>query len=323
MFHRRFFHVRCAPLDDAGSTGGAAGAGDGAGGAGAGSDNGASAGGSGDAGAGSALAMGAAAGAGAGDGGGAGAAAAGASSAAGEAAPEIPEKFVVKGADGQIDHAATALKVAQAYGHLERRQGTGDVRPAKAEDYKITVPESLADRIHADELKTDAGFQGFLAKMHEAGASQSVVDAAVAEMLTRGVAMREAGPALSQAECIATLRQVDGWKTEAELQRNMTSAYRAAERVFGADLKGMMETYGNDPKFVQAMARLWPEMAEDTGGSPEARQHISESIETLQRDEAYLNDRHPRHKDVLAKVQAMQEQLTRGRTVERGMTIKI
>lgn len=241
-------------------------------------------------------------------------------------APEaqaVPDKFVVKGADGQIDHAATALKVAQAYSHLERRQGTGDVRPAKVEDYKITVPESLADRIHADELKTDAGFQGFLSKMHEAGASQAIVDAAVSELLTRGVAMREAGPALSQAECVAALREVDGWKTEAEMQRNMTAAYRAAERVFGPELDGMLQTYGNDPKFVQAMAKLWPEMSEDTGGSPEARQHISDSIETLQRDEAYLNDRHPRHKEVVAKVTAMQEQLTRGRTVERGMTIKI
>lgn len=317
----RRFHVLYAPLDDAGASGGS-GDGGAADGAGAGGDNAAGAGGGGNPGAGSALAMGA--GGGAADGGApAGGAEGGASATAAEAPPQVPEKFVVKGADGQIDHAATALKVAQAYGHLERRQGTGDVRPAKVEDYKITVPESLADRIHADELKTDAGFQGFLAKMHEAGASQAIVDAAVSELLTRGVAMREAGPALSQAECIATLREVDGWKTEAELQRNMTSAYRAAERVFGADLEGMMQTYGNDPKFVQAMAKLWPEMAEDTGGSPEARQHISDSIATLQADEAYLNDRHPRHKEVVAKVNAMHEQMTRGRVVERGMTFKI
>jgi len=317
----RRFHVLQAPLDDAGTGGGSAGDGAGADGAGAGGDNGAGAGSGGDTGAGSALALGAGSGAGPADGGGQ---ASGTPAAQPQQGADIPEKFLVKNAAGEIDYQATALKLAaDGYKPLERRLGSGDARPVKVEDYQVKVPEALADRINAEQLSQDEGFRSFLAKMHEAGASQSVVDTAVAELLSRGTAMREAGPAIKQAECVATLREIDGWKTEGEFQRNMTAAYRAAERVFGNELQGMLETYGNDPKFVQAMAKLWPEMAEDSGASAEAQAQMVQTVESLMADPAYLNDRHPQHRSIVARVQAMQEQMTRGRSIERGLSISI
>ena len=57
------------------------------------------------------------------------------------AAPSVPDKFLVKGQDGAIDHSATALKVAtEAYSNLERRLGSGEAPPASVDGYKINVP---------------------------------------------------------------------------------------------------------------------------------------------------------------------------------------
>ena len=96
---------------------------------------------------------GAAAGSGSGAGGageGAAAAAAGsvlAGAAAGEGgqgqAVAIPEKYQVKKEDGSLDIEASSLKLAEAYGHLEKRMGSGDVPPKTAADYQIAVPEAF------------------------------------------------------------------------------------------------------------------------------------------------------------------------------------
>lgn len=44
-----------------------------------------------------------------------------------------------------LDIEASSLKLAEAYGHLEKRMGSGDVPPKAAADYKIAVPEALKD----------------------------------------------------------------------------------------------------------------------------------------------------------------------------------
>ena len=57
----------------------------------------------------------------------------------------IPEKFLVKAEDGTVDLEGSAKKLAENYGNLEKRMGSGDMPPKSAEDYQITVPDTLKD----------------------------------------------------------------------------------------------------------------------------------------------------------------------------------
>lgn len=307
MFKRRFY-VRAPDGDDL-SAGGAAG------GAAAGSEGGAS---TGDAaGSGSALAAGAAAASG-----GQGAA------AAGDAADPnawIPEKHRVAGQDGALDIEASARKVAEAYGHLERRLGGAEAPPSTADEYKVNVPESLKDALPADELTKSAEFKGFLGKLHAAGASQKIVDVAVAELLEAGVKMHAAAPVLAEAECVATLKQVDGWKTNEQYAAQIQHAWRAAK---GFGEKGgvsmdEIEKAGlhNHPLFIRIMAAVGPEMEEDRGITPAAQGQLQDNLDSLMNSPAYLNGNHPMHHDTVAKVTALTARMTGTRPVASGKTM--
>ena len=54
-------------------------------------------------------------------------------------AVSIPEKYQVKKEDGSIDIEASSLKLAEAYGHLEKRLGSGDAPPKTAEELLATL----------------------------------------------------------------------------------------------------------------------------------------------------------------------------------------
>ena len=238
----------------------------------------------------------------------------------------LPEKYRVVGEDGKtLNLEASARKVAEAHGHLERRLGSGDAPPSTAEGYKVNVPAALADKINAEDLTKTDDFKGFLGKLHAAGASQKVVDTAVAEMLERGVKMQSAMPILAQAEAEAAMRQVDGWKTEADYGKQIGLAFRAASG-FG-DKCGVsmqeIESAGlaNNPVFLRIMAAVGPEMGEDRQASSEAMAQISETIESLMSSKAYLSDNDPQHTSVLAKVTALQEKRVGNRAAASGRTM--
>jgi hypothetical protein len=234
-----------------------------------------------------------AAGAAAGGAGAAGGAAAGAG-AAGGAEARHPGEVRRQERGGQVDHAATALKLArEGYLPLEKRLGSGDAPPQTVDGYKVNVPEALKDKIDAEELAKDEGFKGFMGKLHAAGASQKVVDAAVATMLERGIAMREAMPALQASECEATLRQADGWKTDQEYTGRCAPP-SGGPQIFGEAFKGMeAKGYFNDPDFIRGLATIGREMQEDRGPSPEAQQQLNTNLDALMSSPAYLNPNHP------------------------------
>jgi len=292
MFIRRFHHVPMAPEGDDGAAGGAA---DPAGAA------------AGAAGGGSALAAGA---------GGEGGAPAGGAPAA--PAPSVPEKFLVKGQDGSVDHAATALKVSEAYGHLEKRFGSGDAPPADVGGYKVNVPDALKDRIKADELAGNAGFKDFLAKAHGAGLNQRQLDVVVGDFLERSLAMREAGPVLNEADCVAELRQQDGWKSDAEYKAQISTAFNAGKAIFGNDFDGIVKDYGNDARLIRGLASIGKEMAEDRPASPEAQAQLQDNLDQLMNSRAYLNANDPQHAAVMAKVTALTAKMTGSRNVTGG-----
>lgn len=189
--------------------------------------------------------------------------------------------------------------------------------------YKVNVPEALKDKVDAEALAKDEGFKGFMGKLHAAGASQKVVDAAVATMLERGVAMREAMPMLQASECEATLRQAEGWKSDQEYTGQIRTAYNAGLQIFGKDTFLGMEKKGyfNDPDFIRGMASIGREMDEDRGPSPEAQQQLNDNLDALMSSPAYLNAGDPKHAETVAKVTSLTAQLHGNKAVSGGRTI--
>ena len=317
------FHVYMAAAGDGAAGGGAAGAaaggaaaGNGADAAGAGGNNAAASGAG--AVASTVLAAGAAAG---GVPGSASAAADGSAGAAGGSEPGIPEKFIVKGADGKEDFQATALKLArEGYLPLEKRLGGGDAPPQSVDGYKLNVPEALAQKVKADDLAKDQGVKDFLGKLHAAGASQKVVDAAVSELLTRGAALREAMPTLAAADCEAELRGQDGWKTDTEYSQQIGAAFNAGKAIFGKDFDGIVKDYGNDPRLIRGLSSIAKEMGEDAQASPEAQLQLQESLDALMSSKAYLNANDPQHAAVAAKVGALTARMAGTKPVASGRT---
>ena len=321
-------HVFMAAADDGGSGGGsgggAAGAGEGgaaagagAGAAGAGGGDGAAAGAGAGAGAGTALSAGAAAGGGQGGGG----AAAGGAAGAGGAEPGIPDKFVVKDAAGQIDHAATALKLArEGYLPLEKRLGSGDAPPQSIDGYKVNVPEAFKETVKAEELSNDPAFKDFLGKAHAAGLNQKQVDLVLGEFLDRSTKMQAALPQLAAADCEAELRQGDGWKTDEQYKQQVSTAFTAGKAIFGKDFDGIVKDYGNDPRLIRGLASIGKEMQEDMPASPEAQAQIQENLDQLMASKSYLNANDPQHAATMAKVSALTAKLAGQRPVQGGRT---
>lgn len=237
------------------------------------------------------------------------------------APPTIPDKFIVRGADGAEDFKATALKIAESYGGLEKRLGTGDAPPAAATDYKVNVPESLKGKIDGDALAKTSDFQAFLGKLHAQKLTQTQADAVIATVLERGVAMREAMPVLSAAECTAELRQQDGWKSDAEYGTRMALAFNAGRRIFGADFDGIEKDYGNDPRLIRGLAEIGREMEEDRPPSPDAQSQLQDTLDALMTTKAYLNANDPGHAAAVAKVTALTERMAGTRSVASGRTM--
>lgn len=276
-----------------------AGEGGGAGGSGAGA--------SGDAAAGTGAAAGAAAvgqagATGAGDNGGTagtGAAApAGTALQAGAVVPSIPEKYQVKKEDGSLDIEASSLKLAEAYGNLEKRLGTGDLPPKTAAEYEITVPDVFKDAI---DPKSDPLLQDFLAKAHAAGFTQKQIDLAMGQYFEIAPQLVAGSKQLSAEDCTAQLKTE--WKTDEQYKAEVGKAYKAAVGYGGADAEGIIKDHGNDPRIVRMLARIGAEMGEDTSLNPGDQQAGgSNSIDSLMASEAYNNPKHVDHARVSAQV---------------------
>lgn len=178
----------------------------------------------------------------------------------------LPEKFRVVAADGKtIDLEASARKLAtEGYTPLEKRLGTGELPPAKVEDYKLVAPQGL-DETAFKEFAADPATQEFVKAAHAKGFTNDQMNF-VMDSYLKAVTQQNSGDQTAQAEaCVTQLKQV--WKTDADFKTNMQSAYRVANAL--AAKVGMsfadLESSGlaNNPVFVRLAAALGPELAED------------------------------------------------------------
>lgn len=233
---------------------------------------------------------------------GSGASASGQSNALAEGAqgqiPSIPEKYQVKKDDGSIDIEASSVKLAEAYGHLEKRLGTGDIPPKSANEYQIAVPDSLKEVFNPKE---DQMFQEFLKSAHAEGLTQKQMDFVMGQYFEIAPRLVSGAQQLSADECTAQLKSE--WKTDAQYKAEIGKAFKAATGYFGADADYIISTYGNDPRLIRGLAKIGAEMGEDRSTTPPGGAIPGgQSVESLMSSEAYTNPKHADHARVSKQI---------------------
>lgn len=213
----------------------------------------------------------------------------------------IPEKYQVRKEDGTLDIEASSMKLAEAYGHLEKRMGSGDMPPKTAGEYEIAVPEALKDQWNPKE---DQKLQAFLDKAHSKGLTQGILDVVMEAYFDTSQQLVSGNRALSEEECVADLR--NDWKTDVQYKAELNKSYRAMVAYAGGeeDAQYFLNQYGNDPKFIRMMNRIGGEMGEDRSLNPGGTLQGGQSIESLMSSEAYANPKHPDHNKVSLQVKS-------------------
>ncbi|WP_143218654.1 capsid assembly protein [Achromobacter xylosoxidans] len=213
----------------------------------------------------------------------------------------IPEKYRVTKDGGDFDLEASARKLADAHGHLEKRLGTGDVPPKEAAEYKVAAPEAMAD-YNAGE---DPAMQAFLADAHKAGLTQAQLDVVMKHHFEGAQKMAQGFQALDQQQATEQLQKVWG-KSEAEFKRHAGLAYAAqqvAAEKAGLTFDEVDKALGNNPTFLRLMSALGSEFEEDAGpGKTSFRSLGEEGVQQLMLSDAYKNPRHPEHASVSERV---------------------
>ncbi|MEO3429730.1 hypothetical protein AAFN88_12770 [Pelagibius sp. CAU 1746] len=140
--------------------------------------------------------------------------------------------------------------------------------PESSEGYQVSLPEDLPEQLHADPAG-EALQRDFLQTMHEAGASNEVVQRALDWYygnVTQSLTHQAQSAAERRAEAEASLRREWGGDHE----RNLTFAQRAVQS-FGDDgFVDFLESQevegvklGDHPAFVRAFAAIGRSMGED------------------------------------------------------------
>lgn len=198
--------------------------------------------------------------------------------------------------------------MAEAYGHAEKRIGSGDVAPKSAEDYKVNIPAALADKVKAEDIAADPKMKDFLAKAHAEGLTQKQVDFMVGEHLARSLDLQGALKVLSAQECTAELRK--SWTTDADYSAGVQRAFRAAEAYAGEDLDGFMQAYGNDPRIVSLLAAVGAELSEDRAAPGGAGGVTTQAtLDSLVKSKAYMDPMDPAHTTTKQQVERLMQQL--------------
>lgn len=253
--------------------------------------------------------------AGAGAAAGAGGDAAGSALSAGsEWTPQsIPEKFRVAGDDGELDLAASLRKVDEHRSALEKRMGTGDIRPKTPDDYKL--PETdVFKGLQLDE----AGAKAFRQEAFDMGLTPKQYEAVMGKWATLAPELVNAGQAETVESAVSSLKEV--WKDQydANIKASFSAAVKIGEAA-GFTYDEVDKAIGNNPVAIRMFAALSKEMQEDatpaaanggTGGGAETRdQYVAKNWP------AYSNPQHAEHKMVTERANALAAREGRGKDV--------
>lgn len=235
--------------------------------------------------------------AGAGEGGDPGGSALGAAGAPAWSLTAVPEKYRVTGEDGEIDVLATFAKVDAHRTQLEKRLGTGDIRPKTADEYKLPDTDAFKG-LQLDEGQAKA----FREKAHSWGLNQAQYAAVMTEWATLAPALVEAGQKQSAEDTLTQLRGV--WQGP-DFDANMRGAHAAVSSVAekaGLSFQEVEQAIGNNPVAIRLFAALSKEMGEDRTPSAAGGAGGQTDINTLMTHPAYMDARHPEHKAISEQV---------------------
>lgn len=233
-----------------------------------------------------------------------GAAAGGAEAGAAGTVPplgeRIPEKLRVLKADGTLDVEASAGKLLEGYGQLEKRLGTGDAPPKTVEEY---APKT--ERFDLDTLKGDPEYTGFLKAAHAKGITNDQLGFVLDTFADR---LDKLGPLpMSTADFMADMK-ANHWKGEGEYEQNMALGLRTL-RAFSPNLTAAeLASIPNNPTIAKVLAAIGKELGEDRqilNLQPMSEGDFESQLAALQASEAYNNASHPEHKQALAKSDAL------------------
>lgn len=211
----------------------------------------------------------------------------------------IAEKFHVKDQNGQIDYEASTRKSEDHRKSLEKRLGSGDIRPATASEYKMpALPEALKD------AKMDDALLGrFREDAHKAGFSQTQFDLALGKYFELAPALVGAGQKFTTDDTLADLKKTWG----DSYQTNSQNAWRGLTQiasVAGLTVEQVDSELGNSPAFNKIMAAVGAQMREDRAPNPQAGAGAGNSdaeAAKIQMSEAFRNAKHPEHAAASAK----------------------
>lgn len=211
----------------------------------------------------------------------------------------LPEKFRTNAAEGgSLDIEASARKLAESYAHLEKRNGSGELAPADVNGYKLTL-----EGMNIDEMKKYPDFNEFLNKAHASGVNNSQLNLMVGEIINQAQLNKaEAeGSRMTGQQAEAALRQE--WTTPDQYNQNMAAAVAAVRAVIPqGEQQSFFNDYGTDPRVLKLLAKFGAEVGEDRMALFGQPQVTEQDVDSLMKNPAYRDDKHPDHKAVRAKV---------------------
>ena len=208
---------------------------------------------------------------------------------------EIPERFLVNGADGNPDFKAIYGKVSQSYTELEKRMKETGLPPETAEGYQL---ERFLPETHEENREALAPI---LAKFHAAGLTNKQVQAVMnvfGEQFGVGIANEKAAFDAAQTQ----LKEAWGDNYES----NHTDMRKAVAVYADGDERKQLEEnpkYMNDPLLANFLAKVGADLGEDRL-PVEFQASGGEDIDALRKSEAYTNPRHADHRATVEKVNA-------------------
>ena len=208
----------------------------------------------------------------------------------------IPEKFRVLNGE-TLDVEASARKLAESYAGMEKRLGSGDVPPKTADDYVITVPDQFKDVWQEDDR-----MKAFKNDAIGAGLTQKQFDFVMGKYFDAAPGLVQGAAQLDATKATEELKQV--WKTDGEFKANIGDALKAFEKFADPQDMGRIDEIGNNPMVLRMLAKIGKEVGEAGGIPRDGGSTAADNVQDLLKSDAYLNSKHPDHKQVSQKVQA-------------------